>query len=104
MAIRVAAINTYRMYIEPGSAPAEPEPARRQSERRLASGDRRQPGAERRKASSDRRRRDENAAERVTAELRKSFLFDHLPPEEGSAENNAGEIPGISGETFDARL
>jgi hypothetical protein len=84
MAIRVAAINTYRMYIEPGSTP----------------GERRQSDGERRKAGSDRRRRDENAAERVTAELRKSFLFEHLPPE----ENNADEIPGISGEAFDARL
>src|SRR5688572_1237170 len=100
MAIRVAAINTYRMYIEPGGVPGEPEPAGRQSERRLAPGDRRQPDAERRKARSDRRRRDENAAERVTTELRKSFLFEHHPPEEGSA----GEIPGISGETFDARM
>lgn len=94
MIIRVAAVNTYRMYIEPGSIPGGPEPAGQQANRRSAAGDRR-------KSKSDRRRRDENAVEKVTAELRESFLFESLAPEAG---NNAGEFPGISGETFDARL
>ena len=104
MIIRVAAVNTYRMYIEPGSTPGEPEPAGQQANRRSAAGDRRLTNVDRRKSKSDHRRRDENAIEKVTAELRKSFLFESLAPEAGSGEGNAGEFPGISGEAFDARL
>jgi hypothetical protein len=64
MAIRVAAINTYRRYSEPDGTPGEQQ---RRAERRT-------PGHDRRRA--ERRKPEQDALERLTAELRASFVFD----------------------------
>lgn len=63
MVIRVAPVNTYRMYIETGGKPAKQE----------RGADRRQPGRDRRRA--ERRKPEQDALQRLTAELRESFAF-----------------------------